>query len=192
MPLFKQHNSNTFIEDFVRTQRNKTITWLHNTFQISTDDCEDIFQEAFIVLYNNIKDGKLDKMTSSVSTYFRAICKNKTMELFRTSGRYTQLNLDVSDDTHISFADNKIENILSLDDDDSVAIEEKEGLVRTIVRNLPSPCNELLWGYYRDGLSMKALAQEYGYNSENSVKVTKHRCCEKFREKFKMLLKNLH
>ena len=60
-----------------------------------------------------------------------------------------------------------------------------------IVKDLPSPCNELLWGFYRDGLSMKDLAERYGYSNENTVKVTKHRCCDKFKKRFTEMLHKL-
>ena len=78
-----------------------------------------------------------------------------------------------------------------LESNDEILQERKEALVRNIVRDLPSPCDELLWGYYRDGFSMKDLAEKLNYASENTVKVTKHRCCEKFRNRFKECLKSL-
>ena len=97
-------------------------------------------------------------------------------------------SFEFSDDNNLRFSDEKVDMILSFDTDDSATIEEKEALVRKIVRNLPSPCDELLWGFYRDGLPMKELANKFNYASENAVKVTKHRCCEKFRRKFSELI----
>ena len=78
-----------------------------------------------------------------------------------------------------------------LESDDEILQERKEALVRNIVRDLPSPCDELLWGYYRDGFSMKDLAERLNYANENTVKVTKHRCSEKFRNRFNECLKSL-
>ena len=69
--------------------------------------------------------------------------------------------------------------------------KRKEALVRDIVKDLPSPCNELLWGYYGDGHSMKTLAEMFDYASVNAVKVTKHRCCEKFRKRYSEMVKSL-
>jgi DNA-directed RNA polymerase specialized sigma24 family protein len=83
----------------------------------------------------------------------------------------------------------KLESLLSLEDDDIIE-RQKEDLVRSIVKDLPSPCNELLWGFYRDNLSLKALADMYNY-SEGSAKVTKHRCCEKFRIRYNELCQKL-
>lgn len=182
--------SNTALDAFIKSQRDRTIAYLQRNFSVSKDECEDIFQDSFIILYQNAQEGKLDNLTSSVSTYFMAICRNKTMELLRTKGKY--IHAPVDDDTQKStpFLESKINKVLSFDSDDA-SIEQKEALVRDIVKDLPSPCNELLWGFYRDGLSMKDLAERYGYSNENTVKVTKHRCCDKFKKRFTEVLHKL-
>lgn len=110
---------------------------------------------------------------------------NKARELQRRSLRIASSD----DDTLLDFANaeirpDKVEELLQLDGDDLSVRERKEAIVRQIVRQLPSPCNELLWGYFRDNLNMKTLAQMYNYSSENSVKVTKHRCQNKFKTHF--------
>ena len=182
--------SNTALDSFIKSQRDRTITYLQRNFPISKTECEDIFQDSFIILYQNAQEGKLDHLTSSVSTYFMAICRNKTMELLRTKGKYIHAPIDNDIQKSTPFLENKINKVLSFDSDDT-SIERKEALVRDIVKDLPSPCNELLWGFYRDGLSMKDLAERYGYSNENTVKVTKHRCCDKFKKRFTELLHKL-
>lgn len=192
MPILSNPiNRQTLLNDFARKQREKTIAFLRGSYSLSKEDCEDVFQESFIILHNNIREGKLDNLTSSVSTYFMSICKNKTMELLRSKGRYISASFEISDENNLRFSDEKVDTVLSFDTDDNATVEEKEALVRKIVRNLPSPCDELLWGFYRDGLPMKELANKFNYASENAVKVTKHRCCEKFRNKFREILDKL-
>ncbi len=182
--------SNTALDSFIKSQRDRTIAYLQRNFFVSKDECEDIFQDSFIILYQNAQEGKLDNLTSSVSTYFMAICRNKTMELLRTKGKYIHSSVDDEIHKSITFIESKINMVLSFDNDDD-HIEQKEALVREIVKDLPSPCNELLWGFYRDGLSMKDLAERYGYSNENTVKVTKHRCCDKFKKRFSEMLQKL-
>lgn len=182
--------SNTALDSFIKSQRDRTIAYLQRNFFVSKDECEDIFQDSFIMLYQNAQEGKLDNLTSSVSTYFMAICRNKTMELLRTKGKYIHSSVDDEIHKSITFIGSRINMVLSFDNDDD-PIEQKEALVREIVKDLPSPCNELLWGFYRDGLSMKDLAERYGYSNENTVKVTKHRCCDKFKKRFSEMLQKL-
>lgn len=177
---------------FASSQWSKALAFLKNRFGIDEDDCKDIFQESFIVLYNNIQAGKLDNMTASLSTYFMSICRNKALEMLRGSAKSVNVDSEMS----LSLMDGevqseKIEALLALDNGDEAIEAQKEELVRTIVKDLPSPCNELLWGFYRDNLSMKSLAEMLNYSSEGVVKVTKHRCCEKFRARYNELCNKL-
>lgn len=182
--------SNTALDAFIKSRRDRTINYLQRNFSISKDECEDIFQDSFIKLYQNAQAGKLDNLTSSVATYFMAICRNKTMELLRTKSKYVQTPVEEVLPKSSPFPESKINMVLSYDND-GASIEQKEALVRNIVKDLPSPCNELLWGFYRDGLSMKDLAEQYGYSNENTVKVTKHRCCDKFKKRYTEMLHKL-
>lgn len=180
------------INDFAKKQWEKSLAFLQGHFNLRRTTCEDIFQESFIVLYENIKSGKLDHLTSSLSSYFLAICKHKALEAIRA----TDKNVTIDDELSLSlmdggFDEEKINSILALDADDTELNLKKGLIVREIVKNLPSPCNELLWGYYRDNLKMVTLAKMYNYKSEGSVKVTKHRCLEKFRNRFSQIVKSI-
>ena len=177
---------------FATREWKKVISFLKNRWGINEEDSKDIFQESFIVLYKNIQAGELENMTSSLSTYFISICRNKALEFLRKSGKCVNIENEMSMsliDREIQY--DKIEDLLALDDCDEAIRFRKEEIVRTIVENLPSPCNELLWGFYRDHLSMESLAEMFNYNSERVVRVIKHRCCEKFRNKYKELCKKI-
>lgn len=126
----------------------KVLNFLKNRFGIEEDDCKDIFQESFIILYTNIQSGKLQELTASLSTYFTSICKNKALEFLRGSARSVNVDSEMS----LSLMDGevkteKIEALLALDEGDSALEAQKEELVQSIVKDLPSPCNELLWGF---------------------------------------------
>ena len=180
-PKYTERELNTF----AAKEWPKVLNFLKNRFGIHEDDCKDIFQESFIILYTNIQSGKLQDMTASLSTYFTSICKNKALEFLRGSVRSVNVDSEMS----LSLMDGevkreKIEALLALDEGDTALEAQKEQLVQSIVKDLPSPCNELLWGFYRDNLSMKALAEMFNYSGESSAKVTKHRCCEKFRARY--------
>ena len=183
------------LEKFAKEQWHKTKAFLLNRYSLTEDECADVFQDSLIILWKNICDNKVDAedLAMSSSTYFMTICRNKTMELLRNKGRYVTESYDINlSKEYLNFQNEQIENILLMEDDFENAQKEKEALVREIVNNLPSPCNKLLWGYYGDGLSMKMLAKMYNYASESAVKVTKHRCCEKFRLKYSEMSNSLY
>lgn len=168
---------------FAAEQWDKALAYLQGTYSLSRTDSEDIFQEAFIVLYTQITEGRLT-LTSSLSTYFIGICRNKANEMMRGMGRELNIIDEFPDTTKDEYEDDRIDTLLSLEDEPEQIEERKEAIVREIVSKLPEPCDKILWGFYRDGFSMKTLAEMYNYSSESSVKVTKHRCSEKFKARF--------
>lgn len=181
------------LNKFAADHWDKALAFLQGRFSLPRSECEDIFQEAYMVFHRNITEGKLTKLTASITTYFLGICNNKALEWMRSQGKGKELNIidEFPDTTKDEFEDDRIEKLLALEDNDELIEERKEAIARQIVSTLPDPCDKILWGFYRDGLSMKMLAQMYNYSSESSVKVTKHRCGEKFKTSFLKLTKHL-
>ena len=175
---------------FAAEQWDKALAYLQGTFSLSRTDCEDVFQEAFIVLYKKITDGELT-LTSKLSTYFIGICRNKAHERLRGMGKALNIIDEYPSTTKDEYEDERIDRLLALEDDTEQIEARKEAVVREIVSKLPEPCDKILWGFYRDGFSMKTLATMYNYKSEGSVKVTKHRCTEKFRARFMEIINTI-
>lgn len=181
------------LNDFVKTERVKAIAYLRKKFTLSEEDYEDIFQEALSVLWDNNKSGKLENLTSSLSSYFIGICRNKAFEWIRKKGKVINMREEISIDIfNAGIKADKIDEILQLENDEDLIVKRKEALVRKIVSELPSPCSELLWGYFWENLKMRSLAQIFNYKSENSVKVTKHRCQKKFQMRYNELKEKLY
>lgn len=175
----------TALNRFAAEQWERSLSFLQQRFGLPTYACKDIFQDAFLTLYENIRAGKLDRMTASLSTYFLAICRNKALQHLRGEARTVSVDSESTPalmDGEIQIE--KVDALIALDNADEATAARKEALVREIVKDLPSPCRELLWGFYRDNLSMRVLAETLGYSSEGVAKVTKHRCCEKFRARY--------
>ena len=168
---------------FAAKQWDKALAYLQGYFSLSRSDCEDVFQEAFIVLYKNITEGKLT-LTAALSTYFIGICRNKAHEKIRAKGKEINIVDEFPNTIKDEFEDERIDRLLALEDDTEQIEMRKEAIVREIVSNMPSPCDKILWGFYRDGFSMETLAQMYNYSSAGSVKVTRHRCAQKFKARF--------
>lgn len=179
------------LNDFAAKQWTKTLSYLQNQYSLSRSDCEDIFQDSFLVLYHQIIDGKLNQMASSLSTYFIGICRNKALEHLRSKGKEINYIDDYPEIAKDEFEDDKIDRLLALEDNTEKIEIRKSALTNQIVKDLPDPCDKILWGFYRDGFSLQTLAQMLNYKSEGTVKVTKHRCCDKFRSRFKELASNL-
>ena len=179
------------LNEFASSQWDKTLAFLRNRFSLSETDCEDVFQESFIVFYEYATQGKLDNITSSLSTYFNSICKNKAHELIRKYGREINIVDEYPDTFKDEFEDEKINSLLALEDDTEIIEQRKSALVQEVVDNLPEPCDKILWGFYRDGFSLKTIADMLNYKSEGTMKVTKLRCCDKFKNRYSQLVNYL-
>ncbi len=166
---------------FANEQRESSVGWL-KAKGMSQDDAEDLFQESFITLYDQLRTGYLSEMPHSLAAYFHGIVQNKLKEHYRR----VQKVLDTEEEKDVAeFNEDFLNEVLA--QEDSRQVERKEAAVREVVRNLPEPCNKLLWGFYFDELSMQDLAVRLGYKSANSVKVMKSRCMDKFEAAIKLI-----
>ena len=64
----EQSFSHQQLNQFAQAQWEKTMAFLKSQFSLSHSDCEDVFQESFIVLYQHTVDGRLANMTASLAT----------------------------------------------------------------------------------------------------------------------------
>ena len=170
------------VSEFVTAHKEKTIGFLLKTYKcLQYDDCEDIFQDSLLVFYDKINKGELDKIKSSLYTFFVGICRNKARELARKNYKtgYIEDNIVCG-----NFSQEKLDAILNLDDGDSDIEDAKSQAVDEIINDLPDTCAKVFWGYFRDGFSLKTLAKMYG-KTESAMKVTKFRCSEKFKNRFR-------
>lgn len=191
MEVYKIPKTQKELNNFASKQWDKTLAFLQNQFSLSRAECEDIFQDSFIILYNNINEGKLDNITSSLSTYFNAICRNKAYELIRSRGHEINLVDEFPNSFKDEFDEERVDRILSLENDTTQIEHRKSAIVSQIVKDLPDPCDKILWGFYRDGFSMKTMAQMLNYASENTMKVIKFRCTDKFRNRYLEIVREL-
>lgn len=182
--------SEQLLSEFAQKEWGKAKAYLTKHFtSFSEMECEDIFQESFVVLFQNNRKGKLDNLSCSLSTYFMSICRNKALELQRAKSHSLNVGTDSELDMLDEIKDDKLDSLIAMDPETSL-VESKEAIARQIVRDLPQPCDDLLWGFFRNNYSLKTLADILG-KTVGYVKVTKHRCQEKFRKHWNDLAKNL-
>lgn len=183
-------HKNRELNRFFLDNRTKSLNFLRKRYSsLSEDDLLDIYQESSLALFMNIHDGKLNNLTSSLYSYFLSICNNKALNTLRNTKRTLELDINKSITNEIDddiFAESKISELESLVySNNSKLIEEDEERIRQCVKNMPKPCNQILWSQYWDKFSLKTIAELYGMKNEAVVKVQAMRCRNKFSEYLK-------
>lgn len=147
-------------------------------YNLPEDENIDVYQDAYIIFYDNVMDGKIQSFTSSISTYLFGIGKYLILDRLRKNKKMVGNNFDLS---LVKEDDNLIQNI-EMEEQDMTP--EQELLARHF-KDLGKQCQELLTLYYYRGFTIKEIMESENYNSENVVKSAKSRCMKTLRERIK-------
>ena len=186
--------TNQDLNRFISGEKDRVQTYLRKNFSVSDDDLDDIFQEASMALFLNIRDGKLSNLSSSLGTYFIKVCINQTLKFIGKSSKtvpfFNENRLTNSD----FFQNDKIDELYNLcaDDEESERKYRVEKLVGSIIESMTETCRNILHGYYWDDFSTATIADMFNFSDANSVKAQKYKCVQKFRDKYNELKKKIY
>ena len=146
--------------------------WAKRSFQLDTEELQDIYQESVIITYENILKGKLNSITSSLSTYLFAVAKNLVREHIR---REVKLSHEESNIIREFYSQPAVNNTPL-----SEALLES---TKQVLLKLEEPCKSILTAFYYFNQSIEEIAQSLGYKDKTSVKTQKSRCLKYMRDK---------
>lgn len=135
----------------------------------------DIYQDTYIILYENITTGKLVDLKSSVTTYLFSIGKYKILEHLRkkeknVSDHKTIFSIDVNE---------QIEHFDIINDEEQ-SLEQK--VLSSSFDKLGEKCKNILTMFYYKKYKLEKIMKEGNYNSINVVKSQKSRCLKTLKE----------
>ena len=155
------------LEAVYHDHRDEFMQWARRHHQCQEEESLEIFQDTVVTLYENIMQGKLTELTSSLKTYLCAIGKHKIMELRRYGQKFQPADgLDFQDEANLSIS------------------EDLLNTTRESISRLDNPCRDLLLDFYYHGSTMQQLASTYGYKNEDTAKSQKYRCLQSLRKIF--------
>lgn len=139
------------------------------------EEAKDIFQEAFIVVWQNIKQDKfIPKNESSIDAYLYTVAKNKWMDVLRSK--------DFKSTTVISQLDHlKLKSEETVEINDDILNENRLEDVMLAFKNLGDACKNLLMKFYFEKKSMQFISEELELDAA-STRNKKYRCMQKLRE----------
>lgn len=185
---------NQDLNRFISGEKGKIQTYLRKNYSVSDDDIDDIFQEASVALYLNIRDGKLSSLTSSLGTYFMKVCINQTLKFMGKKSKVMPLIDENRISNTNSVRDDKIDELYGfcMDTEEEDRKIRMELLVNNIIASMTDTCRNILHGYYWDDYSTSTIADMFSFSDANSVKAQKYKCVKKFRDKYNELKNKIY
>lgn len=157
-----QEGSKDVIKAFYLENRVGFITFLQKNTSIDLDDLEDIYQDAIIVLIENIQRGRLDALRSSLKTYLFSIGKFMAFKKKKSS---LYVHEEVLSDLWIY--------------EDESEHEEKErciSLIQSKIKELSESCQKILRMIYYEGKKAEDILRNENYANKDVIKSQKSRC----------------
>ena len=151
------------------------INYSIKNFKLKKGDAENIYQEAFLALHQNVQNGKLTNLTVPLRTYLFQIGKNKIYDFFKRAGK----EVDIVCLLHLITSENELGDFDLIYEDEDSDSERKKLIVYNTVSEMGSPCKEVLFYYFWDDKSMKEIAELMNYSSSDVAKTQKSKCMKK-------------
>lgn len=139
----------------------------------TVDDAKDIYQEAYLSVWRNIK---MDKFTprhnGALEAYLLQIARYKWLDHLRSLFHKNTTSLKSAH-----------ENLMTFEELDDIT-EKRLMLIKASFRTLAAGCQKLLTRFYFNNESIKQIATDMEW-TEATAKNNKYRCMEKLRNLLK-------
>ncbi|MBU2939425.1 sigma-70 family RNA polymerase sigma factor [Lacinutrix sp. C3R15] len=146
-------------------------------YNLSQDDNIDVYQDAYIIFYNNVMQGKVTEFTSSISTYLFSIGKYLIFDKMKKNNKTINPDFDLS---IVREKEALVDPALELEQQE---LTTEQILLKKYFVTLGKKCQELLTLFYYRGFTIKDIIEAGDYTSENVVKSAKSRCMKTLKER---------
>lgn len=161
-------NDEAFLKVLYKDWRGEFKSWFGRKYQLNDAESSEIYQDTFLQLFINIKEGKVTEITHP-KTYLYGIGKNLMRQKFRNDGKSMR----------------SLEDVDPVDEDDYLIkldrIEQRREIIQ-VLKNFGDPCRTLLMMFYFEKFSHEVIAERMGYKNEQVVKKKKSICMSELRK----------
>lgn len=145
---------------------------LHNSG--SEADASDVFQEAIIAAWINIREEKfVSQNGTTVEAYIFQIAKNKWLDIVRSKTFKSTTRLTVYSLAGANFTE---------EDTSEISTESRYKYLSELYTSLGEKCKRLLNLFYYQKRSLKEIGESLNMDPD-TVRTTKYRCMMKLRKK---------
>ncbi len=170
-----KQGSDQILRRVYEENRDKFLNWARR-YHLSEEENIDIYQDAYVIFYNNIMNGKVESFTSSISTYLFGIGKYLIFDQMKKNKKKISSEFDLA----LVGEEDELVSTLEIEED---GLTPEQELLQKYFGTLGKQCQELLKLFYYRGFTINEIMEYAEYNSENVVKAAKSRCMKTLRER---------
>jgi RNA polymerase sigma-70 factor (ECF subfamily) len=147
-------------------------------YNVEKYDALDIYQDAIIVLYENIINGKITDLNSKFSTYLFAIGKYKIFQLHRDNSK-----IELTNELFM-----EVENVYLDVNLFNEKLTNRQDLLNRYFSQLGNRCKEILKLFYYEGYTLDEIIDILNYSDKKVLKSQKSRCMRQLKDWIKKVL----
>ncbi len=141
-------------------------------YNMPEEDIIDIYQDAIIALRDNIVNGTLIHINSTIATYLFSIGKYMIYKKKKNDGKHSELT------EATNYLDESIDGFLFFEEVPS----KEQQLVNSCLERLGQKCQLILKLFYYEGLTLEEIQHYFNYDNYNVVKSQKSRCLKTLKD----------
>jgi RNA polymerase sigma factor (sigma-70 family) len=171
----------SFFEEVYLLYKKEFILFAAKNFSVAEEEADDVFQEAVIALYENIRDGKILSFESTVKTYIFSIAKYKILNIIekkRHHGNFCSYEMINGKKSETNLMDQENEE------------EHLKKQAKVFMEMLAGEEKKLIEDFYLHEKSIKEIADELGI-TEGTARKRKHDILKRLSEKIKGKLSSI-
>lgn len=134
------------------------------------EEAEDIFQDAVLILYKQVRRNKFDPK-HEVGAFLFSVARNLWINKAKRDKR--QIRLDEGYQAHVEDEAHFMDEMIS---------QERERTINDILDRIGKKCKQLLIYSVFEKMSMKEICERMGFSTENAAKTRNYKCKQKLIE----------
>ena len=134
----------------------------------SKEDAKDLFQDALLIFYKNVRDGKF-RLQSQIGTYLYGICRNNMLNNLRKN-KFTVRRTENTPEPY---------EIGVFGEEPAVSVREA---VDNLLGRAGEPCRSLLVSFHFKQMNWEQIAGNLGYANAKTARQQKYKCVLKLKK----------
>ena len=161
------------LKEVYNKYRQPFLEWSAASYQFPEHEAKDIYQQVILIFYENIIEGKIERIRSNIRTYLFGIGKMLIRQEYRKGTRFTQIENETGE---------IIPEYEEMVEGHRLELTEKEKVMKMAIKSLGDTCRDILTLYYYHRFTTESVMNRLGYKSTDVVKSQKVRCMKSLKK----------